>query len=330
MKAMILAAGEGQRFRPYTEMVPKPALPFCGYPLLYYSLFQLRGLALSEIILNAYHLPDKIQKLVENLPLCFEYVAKISNEKTFGKLLGSGGGIAFAKNFLKGDDPFVVLNGDEVILPLNKNYMVEFYNYFKTQNSLACLLTTSHPEAGKKFGAVWVDESNRVYGFGKIAPVGGSNLKPLHFLGTQILDAKIFNYLEYGIESNILYDALNAAILKNEKIYAFPIDCYWYETGNLLDFLNATDQTLNLIQQKYDYLINFYNELGNEYSYTKVKSRTILSHRSAEVSYQAEISGFLVAGPNSIVDKTVNLKNVVLGENYKTPYGCNLINTLCL
>jgi mannose-1-phosphate guanylyltransferase len=317
MIAMILAAGEGQRFRPYTNKTPKPALPFCGYPLLYYSLFQLRNLGVDKLVLNTYHLPEKILELTQGLPSCFVQNIEISNERLFGKLLGSGGGIALAQNALQGSGPFLVLNGDEVILPFKTFFMKDFMACYASQLPLACLLTTSHPEAGKKFGAVWVDEQNQVAGFGKTIPDSRKNLRPMHFLGTQMFDERIFSYLKPGEESNILYDTLTSAIGKGERVFSYEIDCHWYETGNLADYLNATHHTLKLIEDKFEYLTDFYNLLGAEYSLFKTHSALILAHKSAQVSSEAAINGFLVAGANCVVANDTKLTNAVLGPGFK-------------
>lgn len=330
MKAMILAAGQGHRFRPYTETLPKPALPFCGYPLLYYSLFQLRALSISKLILNTFHLPDEIIKLTKEIPTCLANSILISNEKDFGKLLGSGGGIKNAQDLLQGEGPFLVLNGDEVILASNLNFMNDFTDLFYSKKPIACLLTTKHPEAGKKFGAIWVDRENRVLGFGRTPPENIPDLAPLHFLGTQIYDEKIFSYLESGEESNILYDVLTLAIAKGESVLSFSIDCHWYETGNLTDFLNATLQVLDLIAKKHEYLTQFLNMLGNEYILTEKDSSLLLIHKSAQISQDAEISGILVAGANSIVERGAKVQNVILNSNVKVDSIANLNNTLCL
>ncbi|MBW2578853.1 MAG: NTP transferase domain-containing protein, partial [Deltaproteobacteria bacterium] len=58
MRAMIVAAGLGTRLRPLTELRPKPALPVRGIPLIAYTLALLARHGVSEVIVNAHHLPD--------------------------------------------------------------------------------------------------------------------------------------------------------------------------------------------------------------------------------------------------------------------------------
>ncbi|MEK6556075.1 MAG: sugar phosphate nucleotidyltransferase, partial [Bdellovibrionota bacterium] len=61
MKAMILTAGLGTRFRPHTDKLAKPALPFLNIPLMGYSLFHLESLGIKDLVLNLHHLPQTIR-----------------------------------------------------------------------------------------------------------------------------------------------------------------------------------------------------------------------------------------------------------------------------
>jgi mannose-1-phosphate guanylyltransferase len=330
MRAMILAAGEGQRFRPFTEIQPKPAIPFCGYPLLYFSLFQIHKLLITKLVINTYHLPEKIEKLVSDLPSIFSYQVAISNEKKLGKLLGSGGGIAYAKRHLEGDGSFLVLNADEVIVPKNPNIMVDFLEYFERTKSFASLLTMEHPEAGKKFGAVWVDAKNRVVGFGRIPPKSDPVLRPLHFLGTQILKDSIFTYLSADQESNILYDTISLAIQNGEHVTVFPIDCFWHETGNPQDFLIATEHILKLNQDGNPYLKEFYKKLGDEFYFVDNQSFPFFVHRSVQGYDNVQLDGFCVAGAAVHFTEKVRIKNTVIGSAKKIGLSVNLNSTLIL
>lgn len=330
MKAMILAAGEGQRFRPFTEILPKPAIPFCGYPLLYFSLYQLQKLSISELVINAYHLPDKIKGVVKDLPSVFSFKVNISDERIFGKLLGSGGGIALAKNHLMGEGSFLVLNADEVILPKQPDFMVNFKKYFENSNAFATLLTMNHPEAGKKFGAVWVDPNNKVKGFGKTPPAGATSLRPLHFLGTQILKDSVFNYLKSGEESNILYDAMVAAIYNGETVNAFPIECYWHETGNLQDFLIASEYCLNMIANKDPYLTSFYQQMGNEFYFVPNAQFPFFVHQSVSGCENVILDGFCVIGAGSKIQADTQLKNVIISNNKIITTKSRLMATIVL
>ncbi|MEK7846598.1 MAG: sugar phosphate nucleotidyltransferase, partial [Nitrospinota bacterium] len=60
MKAMILAAGYGERMRPITDKIPKPLLPVNGKPILDYTLNLLKKNGIHEVVINIHHLPQMI------------------------------------------------------------------------------------------------------------------------------------------------------------------------------------------------------------------------------------------------------------------------------
>lgn len=107
MKALILAAGYGQRMRPLTDHVPKPLLGIGGQALIDYHIGQLAEAGIREIAINVAHLGDKI------LSHCgdgsrYGVHLHYSNE---GTPLETGGAIKRLLHWL-GASPFILLNGD--------------------------------------------------------------------------------------------------------------------------------------------------------------------------------------------------------------------------
>lgn len=107
MKAMILAAGRGERMRPLTDTCPKPLLKVRGRPLIVWHILNLVRAGITEIVINHAHLGHMIE---EELGDGSKYGASIqySREET---ALETAGGIAYALHLL-GDEPFLVLSGD--------------------------------------------------------------------------------------------------------------------------------------------------------------------------------------------------------------------------
>ena len=107
MKAMILAAGRGNRMRPLTDRVPKPLLEAGGRPLIHYHLERLAAAGIHDIVINHAHLGEQIEAALgdgHHLGVHIRY----SPEQT---ALETGGGIFKALPLL-GPDPFLVINGD--------------------------------------------------------------------------------------------------------------------------------------------------------------------------------------------------------------------------
>ncbi|MDP3088256.1 MAG: nucleotidyltransferase family protein [Methylotenera sp.] len=107
MKAMILAAGRGERMRPLTDHIPKPLLKVGGKPLIVWHLERLAKAGFKEVVINHAHLGEQIEKVLgdgSQWSLHIQY----SSEKT---ALETAGGIANALPLL-GSEPFLVVNGD--------------------------------------------------------------------------------------------------------------------------------------------------------------------------------------------------------------------------
>lgn len=107
MKAMIFAAGRGERMRPLTDACPKPLLKVRGRPLITWHVLNLVRAGITEIVINTAHLGHMIE---EQLGDGSKYGATIlySHEKV---ALETFGGIANALHLL-GDAPFVAVSGD--------------------------------------------------------------------------------------------------------------------------------------------------------------------------------------------------------------------------
>jgi MurNAc alpha-1-phosphate uridylyltransferase len=107
MKAMILAAGRGERMRPLTDTCPKPLLKVRGRPLILWQVLNLVRAGITDIVINHAHLGHMIE---EALGDGSRYGARIVYSAE-GTALETAGGIARARGLL-GDEPFVALSGD--------------------------------------------------------------------------------------------------------------------------------------------------------------------------------------------------------------------------
>ncbi|MCH7335247.1 N-acetylmuramate alpha-1-phosphate uridylyltransferase MurU [Acinetobacter sp. NIPH 2699] len=107
MKAMILAAGLGNRMRPLTLHTPKPLLDVGGKPLIVWHIEKLQQIGVTEIVINTAWLAEK---LVAALGDGSEFGVTIlwSHE---GEGLETAGGIINALPLL-GNEPFILVNGD--------------------------------------------------------------------------------------------------------------------------------------------------------------------------------------------------------------------------
>ncbi len=108
MRAMILAAGRGERLRPLTDEVPKPLVEVAAKPLIEHHLEALAKAGFREVVINQGHLGDLLpERLGDGGP----WGLHIAWSDEQPEALETGGGIFKALPLL-GTAPFLVVNGD--------------------------------------------------------------------------------------------------------------------------------------------------------------------------------------------------------------------------
>jgi len=133
MKAMILAAGRGERMRPLTDTLPKPLLLAGNKRLIEYHLEKLKTAGINDVVINHAWLGDKIEQYLADgasYGLNIQYSAE-------SEALETAGGIIQALPLL-GTDPFLVINGD-----IYTEY--DFSSLPSTLSSMAHLVLVDNP-----------------------------------------------------------------------------------------------------------------------------------------------------------------------------------------
>lgn len=112
MKAMILAAGRGERMRPLTDHTPKPLLKVGGKSLIVWHIERLAQAGFTQLVINHAHLGQQIEDSLGDGAQWGVHI-QYSPEKV---ALETAGGIANAMHLLtdegKHNEPFLVVNGD--------------------------------------------------------------------------------------------------------------------------------------------------------------------------------------------------------------------------
>ena len=108
MKALVLAAGLGERMRPLTDTTPKPLLLAGGKPLIAWHLEKFAAIGVTDVVVNTSWLASEFPKALGDgsrwgLNLHFSYEGPVPLE--------TGGGMLNALPLL-GDEPFIAVNGD--------------------------------------------------------------------------------------------------------------------------------------------------------------------------------------------------------------------------
>lgn len=139
MRAMILAAGRGERMRPLTDHYPKPLLAAGGKPLIVHHIERLRAAGITELVINHAHLGAQLEAALGDGSALGVHIAW-SRE---GTALETAGGIRLALPLL-GDQPFLVINGD-VYCDADPAELGAAATRLGTQGDLAHLLLVPNP-----------------------------------------------------------------------------------------------------------------------------------------------------------------------------------------
>lgn len=110
MRGFVLAAGFGTRLKPITDVLPKALVSVCGVPLVEIALRYMRKNAFDTYCVNTHYQAELAEMFIQSLP----YKVEIFDEQP--EILGTGGAIYNAREFLAQDDSFCVLNADIVTM----------------------------------------------------------------------------------------------------------------------------------------------------------------------------------------------------------------------
>lgn len=211
MKAMILAAGLGNRMRPLTLYTPKPLLEVGGKPLIVWHIEKLKKIGVTEIVINSAWLADKL-------------ISSLGDGSQFGvdirwtredEGLETAGGIINALPLL-GTDPFILVNGD-VWTTMDFEALCQI----KLNDDLAHLVLVHNPKQHPEGDFTLFD--GRIFTFDQ--DVMGENLT---FSGVSVIHPKLFDGLESG--KRPLAPLLKQA-MQNQKISGEKLKGAWVDVG---------------------------------------------------------------------------------------------------
>lgn len=224
MKAMILAAGRGERMRPLTDHTPKPLLKVADKALIEYHIEGLVRAGFADIIINHAWLGEQFEQVLGNGE---RYGARLAYSPEGTTALETGGGIFKALPLL-GTGPFVVVNGD-----VWTDY--PFAQLPRTMTTLAHLVLVPNPPQHPHGDFFFADGALRENGTAKFT-----------FSGIGMYRAELFTGCRPGAFP--LAPLLRAAIAQgraNGELYAGA----WYDIGTP-ERMEQLDRKLRLSQER--------------------------------------------------------------------------------
>jgi NDP-sugar pyrophosphorylase family protein len=230
---MIVAAGLGTRLRPLTSLLPKPALPVRGLPLVAFQLALLARHGVREVAINVHALPEKLEEAA--VRFCPPGVRlRFSRER---ELLGTGGGIARLADFLRESDPCLVVGGD-MILDFDLSALVAWH---RAGGHAVSLLLRADPR-GSRFGTIGVDREGRVRRIASRFALGGEDRSGV-YAWANVLSPRAFDTLPDRERFGHLDDWWARDLARGagdvRGLVADPAACLWEPVGTPSEYLAA-------------------------------------------------------------------------------------------
>ncbi|NQY92448.1 MAG: NDP-sugar synthase [Deltaproteobacteria bacterium] len=288
MRAMIVAAGLGTRMQPLTKVLPKPACPVRGLPLVTYQLELLAHHGVTEVILNSHHLPNALIEAAERY--CPPGVRlEFSRESA---LLGTGGGIRRAADFLRESDPCLIVGGDMI---LDADLTALRTEHEARGDAVTLLLRRDPREA--EFGSIGVDADGRVRRIGSRFDLGGVHDAGV-YVWANVVSARAFDTMPEREAFGHLDDWLAPRLRDGARDIRANVtgvtECFWEPVGTLSEYLRVNLATSRL-------------------SYINVDARA----QAAGTRFEDE----LVIGSGASMGQGAQLRRAVVWEDERVPEG---------
>lgn len=219
-KAIILAADEGIKFRPFTYETPKAMLPVNGRPLLEHIITNLRENDVRDIYIATGYLSDKIISYFGNGSKFGVKLTYILQEK---KNVGTAGALKKFQKFFRSNGAFFLIYGD-VLADVNYQDMAQFYYRRRNAFAVVGVTTTKHPEL---WGMVKLKGHNIVE-FIEKREVDEGSTSHLIASGIYLFNPKIFKYIPQNKEVSLERDILPKVVNKH-KVSGYMLEGRWYD-----------------------------------------------------------------------------------------------------
>jgi len=240
LKAVVLAAGKGERLLPLTESRPKPMIPIGGSPLLEWILKGLREASIEKVLIVTHYLEEHINNHFEdgsNWGLDIEYVKQ-------KEMKGTANAFGLAESFVEEDD-FLGVYGDLYIAPES------FKGILKAEKKCEVIIATVQVEDPSGLGIIDLN-GDRVSGIVE-KPAHGDEPSKLANAGIYVFNSDIFQWIkETGLSERGEYeitDTLKLLINSGLKVKAFTIQKDgWLDVGNPWNLLDANYKALGVMK----------------------------------------------------------------------------------
>jgi len=235
MKAMILAAGLGERMRPLTEGRAKPSLPLINRPIIIQTLIYLKSHGVDEAVINLHYQPESIRGLIGDGSRIGIKV-HFSEEQT---ILGTAGGLKKAEAHFRDAGTFILINSD-FATDCDLTAAVQGHR----QSQAVSTLILAPRRGGAEYSPVVMD------GEGRIMSIAGAGREgegeAFTFTGIHILEPSILTVIPPGVRYEINREVYPVLMHKGALIRGYVHPGFWREMGTPRLYLEGAMEILAL------------------------------------------------------------------------------------
>jgi len=233
MKAMVLAAGFGERMRPLTEGRAKPSLPLVSRPIIIQTLAYLKRHGVDEAVINLHYMPESIRGLVGD-------GSRIGLKVHFSEeqsILGTAGGLKKAEAHFRDAGTFILINSD---FATDCDLTAAVQSHRQSQAVSTMILVPRRGQA--EYSPVVMD------GDGRIISIAGAGREgegeAFTFTGIHILEPSILASIPSGVRYEINREVYPVLMHKGALIKGYLHQGFWRELGTPRLYLEGSMEVL--------------------------------------------------------------------------------------
>jgi len=300
-QAVILAAGEGRRLKPFTVNKPKAMLSIAGKPIIRYVLESLVENGIRDIIvITGYHQEQIFDYIGDGRQFGVEV-----NFVSQNKQLGTSHALAQAKGAT--DSEFLVLAGDKLITPETISPLIEL------KEPAILVKRKSNPSS---YGVVTIEN-------GHLTSISEKPTRPESNIintGIYTFNSSDFRYLETELD---IPDALNSMLLDGRNIHALETTGTWLDIIYPWDILSLNAEILQKIYAIHNGIIESNVTLNGKVSIGKgtiIRANTYITGpvvigNGCEIGPDVCISPATSIADNVVISPFTEIKNSVIGND---------------
>ncbi|MEM1515754.1 MAG: sugar phosphate nucleotidyltransferase [Candidatus Bathyarchaeia archaeon] len=313
MKAVILAAGEGQRLRPLTYTRPKHMIPVGGRPILEHLINSLKASGIKEVLMVVNYKEDVIREYFGDGS---KYGIKIDYVRQ-KEISGTANAILSAKDYVNG--PFLAVNGD-IFVSSNAVRLLIDRAYLERADLALVAIRVERPE---RFGVLKMRDWELIEIMEKPVSDIPSNLVNA---GIYLFSPKIFDYIERTEPSERgeleITESIQLMVRENKKVLVVEIAREdWLDIGRPWDLLDANALILNQMKPEI---------LGDVEEGARIKGSAYIG-KDALIRAGSYIEGPVFIGEGSNIGPNCYIRPYTsIGKNVRIGNACEIKNSILM